>query len=222
MLVANSTEGWAAPCLDAFEAGFDRIRKVAPQATDALDDIHLTRALTYRIRRQPVDLLAHVQRINLLCSSLAGSARIYAAARDLFDTLGENGVALRKRIADQVAPLLEPDQRKSLLTSASKAAAAQEQLTVVIPIDHRTAAETDPVSYADELLCAGDYAEAALVLEAMLPKDPASNAIAALLQSIYRSARDAEAYNRSRQIVLNESPDAAAAWPEAEVFFGGS
>lgn len=219
MIVASSAEISPASRLDAFEAGFDTLRMVSPPATDPALAAGLGRALAYAVRRQPNNLLAHVQRINLLCSLRAEGAQIFEAARTLFDVLGENGAALRKRIADQVAPLIDPALSAALL--APRTTAAEELDRIVTTRDYRAAAETDPVAFADELLCAGDYAEAAAVLEDALAKDPASQAIAELLQSIYRSARDADAYARARQLALSAAPEAAGWWPAAETFFGG-
>lgn len=218
MIVASSAEISPASRLDAFEAGFDAPRMVSPPATDPQLAAGLGRALAYALRRQPNNLLAHVQRINLLCASGADGARIFEATKALFDVLGENGAALRQRVADQVAPLIGPALSAALLTPRD---AAEEPARIVTTRDYRAAAETDPVAFADELLCAGDYAEAAAVLEAALAKDPASRPVAELLQSIYRSARDAGAYERSRWIVTDAAPEAAAWWPEAETFFGG-
>lgn len=218
MIVASSAEIPPASCLDAFEPGFDTPRMVSPSATDPALAAGLGRALAYAVRRQPNNLLAHVQRINLLCASGADGTQIFGAAQALFDVLGDNGAALRKRIADQVAPLIGPAMSAALLTMR---AAAEEPCRIVTTRDYRAAAETDPVAFADELLCAGDHAEAAAVLEAALAKEPASKAVAELLQSIYRSARDAGAYERSRWIVTDAAPEAAAWWPEVEVFFGG-
>jgi hypothetical protein len=220
MIVASSAEIPPASRLDAFEAGFDTPRMVSPPAADPVRSAGLSRALAYAVRRQPNNLLAHVQRINLLCASGADRVQIFEAARALFDVLGENGAALRKRIATQVAPLLEPELSEQLLASRAETAAT-EPCKIVTTRDYQAAAETDPVAFADELLCAGDYAEAAAVLEAALAKDPASQAVAELLQSIYRSARDAGAYERSRWLVTDAAPEAAAWWPEVDTFFGG-
>lgn len=218
MIVAGTAEISPASRLEAFEAGFDAPRMVSPPAADPVLAARTGRALAYALRRQPNNLLAHVQRINLLCSTAADGARVFEAARALFDVLGDNGAALRQRIAAQVAPLIGPEMATALQAPATT---PEEPGKIVTTRDYEKAAETDPVAFADELLCAGDYAEAAAVLEAALAKDPTSRAIAELLQSIYRSARDAGAYERSRWIATDAAPEAAAWWPEVDAFFGG-
>jgi hypothetical protein len=77
------------------------------------------------------------------------------------------------------------------------------------------------VAYADQLLCLGDYVEAMAVLEKALPRSPASADISTALQAIYRSARDEDAYERSRALVLAAAPEAGDLWPAVGQFFGG-
>jgi hypothetical protein len=218
MIVHTSTELPMDVVLDAFESGFDRLRMVSPKATNPITVARLNRTLAYAVQRQPGNLLAHVQRINLLCSTGSASARIVEAIKALIVTLGENGSSLRNRMLEQVAPLVGADSINVLVNIQPVSDA--EPTKIVTPQDYHAAAQPDPLSYADELLCTGDYAEAMTVLESALAKDAANSAIAELLQSIYRSARDTTAYEHTRQSVLNAAPQAASLWPETGAFFG--
>ena len=211
---------------DFFEAGFSRLRSISPKVSNPDSAQRLLRALGYCLRRQPTNLLAHIQYINLLRTEKVDAQRAFEATAALLDILNGRGAALRERVLGQVFPLLNEGQQ-GVLQAASlpkeEVLPSDEptELSIVIPFDHHTAAETDPVSYADELLCLGDYVEAMAVLEKALAKSPDSAAIAEPLQVIYRSARDREAYERSRTAVLAAAPQAASLWPEADIFFGG-
>ena len=199
---------------DAFEAGFDNPRSVAPSVSTPQSANWLSRALAYRVRQEPGNLLAHVQRINLLCRDVAERARIFNAATELFETLAGRGAALRLRMAAEVAPSLGLEMRHRLESVGASAPTATQAPCVVKPVDRGAVAAHDPLAHADELLTLGDYAEAQSILEAALEQDPVNPAIAALLQSIYRSARDTKAYAFARLRVLAKAPEAATVWPE--------
>jgi hypothetical protein len=214
---------------DLYEAGFGRLTSLSPATSDADHHRRLLRSLGYSIRRQHTNLRAHVQLIHLLATQDHGGNKLCDAVVDLFSLLAGRGVALRQRLENLVAPHLQETQRAritavqaaSALPHASMAAEAPTELALVTPFDPHSAADTDPVAYADQLLCLGDYAEAMAVLEKALPRSPASADIATALQAIYRSARDEEAYERSRTLVLAAAPEAGDLWPAAGQFFGG-
>ncbi len=60
------------------------------------------------IRRQPLDLHRHVQRINLLLTEPERAA-LEAALVDLFIAVGYRGIALKTRMLDEARPHLDPD-----------------------------------------------------------------------------------------------------------------
>lgn len=214
-IVARPEEDQGNRSLDEFEAGFDQPRSVAPSVSSPDAAAWLTRALAYRVRREPGNLLAHVQRINLLCRNAAGSNRIFNAASELFEKLAGRGAALRQRMTAEVSPWLDLEMGRRLeVVGAASVPAPMQSPCIVAPTNHGTDATSDPVACADELLTLGDYAEAQSILEAALEHDPVNPDIAKLLQSIYRSARDVEAYARVRLMVLAKAPAAAIAWPE--------
>ena len=210
---------------DLYEAGFGRLISLAPATSDADHQRRLLRSLGYSIRRQRTNLRAHVQLIHLLVAQDHCGDKLCDAVVDLFSLLAGRGAALRQRLENLVAPQLEATQLARIAAaqapSASMAAEAPTELALVTPFDPHSAADTDPVAYADQLLCLGDYAEAMAVLEKALPRSPASADIATALQAIYRSARDEEAYERSRSLVLTAAPEAGDLWPATEQFFGG-
>ncbi|MGH8547246.1 MAG: hypothetical protein ACRERU_01320 [Methylococcales bacterium] len=70
-------------------------------------------SLEKRIRRDPNDLKAHVQRIRYY-QTLNNALGCYAALVDLFIVLGPRGIDLRKRMANQSAFLLTPYLRNFL------------------------------------------------------------------------------------------------------------
>ena len=210
---------------DLYEAGFGRLTSLAPATSDADNQRRLLRSLGYGIRRHHANLRAHVQVIHLLAAQDHGNDKLCDAVVDLFTLLAGRGAALRQRLENLVAPHLQEAQRARIAAvqapATRMAAEAPTELALVTPFDPHSAADTDPVAYADQLLCLGDYVEAMAVLEKALPRSPASADIATALQAIYRSARDEDAYERSRTLVLAAAPEASDLWPAVGQFFGG-
>lgn len=212
--------------LEMFEHGFDHLKSLVPKATNQVTVTRLLRSLAYELRRHPENLRGHVQRINLLCRERVDKSRLFDATLTLFAVLEDKGQALREMILRQTLPLLDANQ-VDLLRSASGKPCAQAPVespaatAIVTPVDHHATAETNPIEYADELLFAGDYAEAMAVLEMALAKTPDSTTIAESLQAIYRSARDAKGYRRTRDSVIALAPGTASIWPPTEIFFAG-
>lgn len=213
---------------DHFQAGFSRPRTLHLKTSSAEATCQLLRDLGYQVRREPNNLRAHVQHIYALCDAGVSEQRLFSGVAALFAVLGTRGAALQNRLLDRVAPQLSPEGLAALRALPQEPTLPGErpsrpvsELTLVTTVTHEAAEAQDPVSYADELLCAGDYEEATAVLERALTKTPDSRAVAEALQVIYRSSRDAEAYEKSRTIALDGCPDAAAWWPAVNTFLGG-
>ena len=71
------------------------------------DPLELWRRLSYRLVRNPGNLLAHSRRV-LLCRRVGLRDRLPGALLDLDHAAAGRGHALRRRLLDAVAPALEP------------------------------------------------------------------------------------------------------------------
>lgn len=104
-----------------FEPGFDYTRALHPDYSDPQWCEGLVRYLDRLIRRSPNDLTPHVQRINALLAAGHQGDRLFAAALDLHTVLGTNGLALQRRIHDQIFSVLDDQQRSNLVAIRSGA-----------------------------------------------------------------------------------------------------
>jgi hypothetical protein len=219
--------------MPAFEPGFEYTRALRPAYPDPQWCEGLARYLDRRIRRSPKDLLAHVQRVFALLASGAEGDRLYAAAIDLRAVLGDLGAGLQQRIQGQIASALDDQQRiglAAMLAGKSISSGAAELhcvvprgnsniVRVVAEIKQESREASDPLGFAIELLGAGDYAEAQVVLERAALAHPESEAIASELQGIYRAARDAVSYEKTRTAIAEVTGSASPLWPETDSFF---
>jgi hypothetical protein len=216
-----------------FEPGFEYTRALRPGYADQQWCEGLARYLDRRIRRSPRDLTAHVQRVNALVAAHADGERLYAAAIDLNTVLAGNGAALQQRIHDQISFALDDQQRADLaaLRAGSSLPAGPAELhcslsrskggglRIVTEIKQESRETSDPLGFAIDLLNAGDYAEAQGVLERAVLVNPDREDIASELQGIYRAARDADSYEKTRAAVAEVSGPANPLWPPVDSFF---
>jgi hypothetical protein len=106
----------------AFEPGFGQTRSLNQDYSNPEWCEGLLRNLDRQILRTPGDLTTHVQRINALLAAGYKGERVFAAALDINAVLGGKGLALQRRIHDQIFPVLD-DQQRSVLVSIRSGAA---------------------------------------------------------------------------------------------------
>jgi len=109
------------PAESTFEPGFEYTRSLSPNYSDQQWCEGLVRYLDRLIRRDPNDLTPHIQRINALLAAGSQGDRLFAAALDLHTVLGVNGLALQRRIHDQIFSVLDDQQRSDLVAIRSGA-----------------------------------------------------------------------------------------------------
>lgn len=109
------------PTESTFEPGFDYTRALTQNHSDPQWCEGLVRYLDRLIRRSPNDLTPHIQRINALLAAGNKGDRVFAAALDLHTVLGVNGLALQRRIHDQIFSVLDDQQRSDLVAIRSGA-----------------------------------------------------------------------------------------------------
>jgi hypothetical protein len=104
-----------------FEPGFEYTHALNPDYSDSQWCEGLVKHLDRLIRRNPNDLTLHIQRINALLAAGYEGDRVFAAALDLNTVLGSNGLALQRRIHDQIFSVLDDQQRSDLVALRSGA-----------------------------------------------------------------------------------------------------
>jgi hypothetical protein len=109
------------PSESTFEPGFEYTRALSPNYSDRQWCEGFVKHLDRLIRRSPSDLTPHIQRINALLAAGYQGDRVFAAALDLHTVLGSNGLALQRRVHDQVFPVLDDQQRSDLVAIRSGA-----------------------------------------------------------------------------------------------------
>ncbi|MCI0667552.1 MAG: hypothetical protein L0Y38_09475 [Methylococcaceae bacterium] len=106
-------------------------------------------SLEKRIRRDPGDLNAHVQRIRYYQTQYDAPG-CYAALVDLFIVLGPRGIDLRKRMASQTGFLLTPSLREFIENHLYVGISARTPLPSVT-----SSILTEAISGTTELVAAG-------------------------------------------------------------------
>ena len=104
-----------------FEPGFEYTRELSANYSDPQWCEGLVKYLDRLVRRAPNDLTPHIQRINALLAAGHQGDRVFAAALDLHTVLGGNGLALQRRIHDQIFSVLDDRQRSDLVAIRSGA-----------------------------------------------------------------------------------------------------
>jgi hypothetical protein len=119
--IFEQTPDIALPAETTFEPGFEYSRALKADYSDPQKCEALVKFLERLIRRSPRDLTPHMQRINALLAAGSHGDRVFAAALDLNTVLGGNGMALQRRVHDQIFPVLDDQQRADLVAIRSGA-----------------------------------------------------------------------------------------------------
>lgn len=188
--------------------------------------------LGHRIVQQPRELRSHVQRILLLIREGDG-ASLYGALVDLLITLGDKGLALKQRMLELAAPLLNRTSLLSLqrqLESGIRAcdpaiARVRSSLlrsgfcgTEQLVLRHKpqgAGPERGPLEEARELLEYGQLDQALETLENALLINPDQPEIADELLELYRRMGELDRMEAMREQMLINFGRAPASWPAA-------
>ena len=182
--------------------------------------------MAHGIVRNPRDLRLHAQRIHLLIARRERAA-LFGALIDLFIALGGKGGALRRRLLQQAAPLLDERQRRILENALADGLAAGDPLTAD-PHARLSAGRRDPAEAVEAIETAGDalprdaLAEARdlidggmidaarRLLETRLLENPGDAAASRELLALYRHSRNEQDFHscykllRDRPLALRD------------------
>jgi hypothetical protein len=199
----------------AFAIDGDKSVRLSREMADSMAPDYLA----HWVARHPLDLVRHVQRINLH-SDRAEPERLFAALVDLFIALGERGAALRGRMLDGARQLLGHEQVNLLQQSLVNGLTANHRLDVpgsmlsrpvmgvldVVARSARPSVARSALEEARALVDEGHIEAAQSLLETALPANPHHTELAEELLLVYRATRNQQGYLRTRQML--EAADA--------------
>jgi len=166
--------------------------------------------LTHNVSRNPSDLQSHIQRIYMYMADFDGD-RIYSALLDLFITLGNKGLQLRRRVLRESRHILKMQQYDALrdklecgvnandpmpLAPSSvltKSYTGQPKLIERIAAEKPASPKFDPILEAGQYLEYGQIEEAKTLLEGAVLEEPWRKDLQDDLLEIYRVTLDGEA-----------------------------
>lgn len=188
--------------------------------------------LGHRIVQHPRDLRSHVQRILLLIRQRDG-ASLYGALVDLLITLGDKGLALKKRLLELATPLLNQTslvflqrQLESGIRACDPAIARVRSSllrtgfcdTGQLVLRHKpqdAALERGPLEEARELLEYGQLDQALETLENALLINPDQPEVADELLELYQRMGELDRMEAMREQMLINFGRAPEGWPAA-------
>ncbi|MCU7805218.1 MAG: hypothetical protein KZQ96_18670 [Candidatus Thiodiazotropha sp. (ex Lucinoma borealis)] len=191
--------------------------------------------LIKRVRRNPRDLRAHVQR-TLLYLSQRDSEAIYAALIDLFLILGSRGHEIRKNLLRQARSLL-PEERYRFLKARMKTGLDTKErlppntfsslsrgLSGTTNIVSRKGSDpnsspVNPLDQAMERYRQNDWLTAMIILENALNDDPGDEAVCRELLSLYKKHHARDAFYKTFTGIFGRCFALPELWRDTERFF---
>jgi hypothetical protein len=191
--------------------------------------------LVKRVRRNPRDLRAHVQR-TLLYLSKRDTDAIYAALIDLFLILGNRGSHIRNNLLRQAKPFLQIEQYHFLMTHMESGLDADKPLPLntisslsrghsgtTHIVSRKTSdsrhSDSRPYEQAMERIRQKDWLTAMLILENALYHDPGDEAVCRELLTLYKQQHARDAFYRTYTAHFGRCLALPELWLETESFF---
>jgi hypothetical protein len=208
---------------------YSNSRELAP---DDLDN-RSADYFAFHVARTPGDLLGHVQRVKLHWHRREGD-RAFGALVDLFVALGPAGQSLRKRLLNQLVPILKPAQQRALrsrlATGLKPADALAEpprfsvlfrgmlggETIVRVSSQETESAHTDTLAEVQAYLEFGQIQEAKSLLEEALLREPEREDLHRELLEIYIHARDRDGLLSMQERLRDLGRVIGTAWTHAE------
>jgi hypothetical protein len=209
----------------AFSIDGDKSVRLSGKMADSMASDYLA----HWVAHHPLDLIRHVQRINLH-SDRAEPERLFAALVDLFIALGERGVALRGRMLDGARQLLGHERVKLLQRSLASGLTANHHLGDipgsmlghpvggvfdVVTRSARPFVARSALEEARALVDEGHIDAAQSLLETALTDNPHDTELAEEVLLVYRATRNRQGYLRTRQM-LEDADALPPAWRTAD------
>jgi hypothetical protein len=191
--------------------------------------------LINKVRRNPRDLRAHVQRTFLLLAK-GDIEALYGALIDLFIILGDRGIELRKNLVTRSKPILKNHQYEFLMAHMESGLDTNEPLPIntfsslskgqagtsnIVRPKHSNfnASSTSPVELAKQQILQKDWFTAMVILENALQQDPGDVAVCRQLLDLYKQQNTRETFYRTYSTHIGRRLALPEAWRETEQFF---
>ncbi|MCG8038593.1 MAG: hypothetical protein JAZ19_16325 [Candidatus Thiodiazotropha taylori] len=194
-----------------------------------------SRYLVKRIRRDPRDLRAHVQR-TIFFLAKGDAEALYGALIDLFLVLGNLGIEIRRNLLERSESLLTQEQHEFLSahleiglqhnnssanTAFSSLSKGQSGSSIIVR--HKSSvglsSANNPIVESSEYLQQNDWLTAMMILEDALRYDPGDSAVSRVLISLYRQQGAQEAFFRTYSELIGRRLALPDLWIETEKFF---
>ncbi len=187
------------------------------------------------VARSPVNLIAQIQRLNLYLAKRDAEGT-YGALLDLFITLGEKGLLIRRRMLLRAKPLLTDEQFQALAMRLDTGVSASDpmppssssvlskgltgirQLVVRIDEDGNNR-QRDPLDEAIEYLEYSQIDKAKEVLEKAVLEKPGRRDLQNNLLAIYRASNDRESFTTMYNKLHELGTGISGEWKELAEYF---
>ncbi len=207
------------------------IRDLLPKLRGEKKQIAYADYLARKIKRNPRDLLFHVQRIYL--NYVLGNEEAYFGALiDLFIVLGPKALDLKKSVLRPTYRLLTTEHKKYIKEHLKTGVDAAELIptresrlsrglssTTNIVTGEPAEAKLSPLATARKKLAVGETEAARTILENALEQDPGDLEIAYELLEIYRTHSLQQEFRAMTTRLAGKSLAARKEWNETEDFF---
>jgi hypothetical protein len=212
-----------------------RQRRILPSFSTLRAYNSFSKYLIKKVRRNPRDLRAHVQRTFLLLAK-GDIEALNGALIDLFIILGDRGIELRHNLLARSKPILKKQQyeffvahmESGLNTNAplpintfSSLSKGQAGTSSIVRRKHSNTSPspTDPVDLANQQLLQKDWFTAMVILENALQYDPGDADVCNQLLNIYRQQNTREAFYRTYATHIGRRLALPEVWSETEKYF---
>lgn len=190
--------------------------------------------LTYRVVRNPSDLLSHMRRI-LLQDQMGDPEDFYAALSDLFIALGSNGESLRSRLLKQYRSRLSDARYRTLLQFLKRGATSERSpyscasvlakgitgtCSLIRPVIDTVSEDhfRDPLKDARDFLEYSQIDEARQVLERAVLENPERIDFQTELLQLYRAGRDVENFKKVYHELISSGNSLSDDWSAVSEF----
>lgn len=209
---------------------------IAAQGFDTCSLATVSAHLAHKITRDIRDLRSHVQRISLFIKQQQEKAS-YSALVDLFLVLGDNGLALRKRMLINVRTLLSEHELNTLRQSLSSGLTSEVRLPITeqalltkgLASPHRefiqentieTIVAMSPVEEAMSYIEHGQLEQAQATLQKAIITNPHQLELHYDLLEIFQKTADKEQFLSSYKQLLEQAILLPPQWREMAQKFG--
>ncbi|NOQ17125.1 MAG: hypothetical protein GQ581_08705 [Methyloprofundus sp.] len=187
--------------------------------------------LVFAIRKNPKDLMAHMQRI-MICYEHKEEAQLYAAVADFFVVLKDAGLAIKQRMIMGVRGKLSADARQSLLDGINDnrlvvgntycvltSGIASYSEMVFTPVESKVDLVHDPLQIARDYIEYSQLEQAQKVLEDAVLSDPERVEIHNDLLELYRLTNNNDGFNEIYTALSDVHHPMKAQWNDLKTYF---